>query len=1155
MMSSATATSPTDSNSELGLGNNIPSNLPIKTNIENILDTSIDKSPKFQSSSHIKPQVLPVVYIQAPAKLPFVTISKPNSTNVIVKSVPPIQLSNLSTSLSNKPISSLPVPSSQSVLLSNAGNSLKSQQIVIQKSGGITNAYLTMIKPVTNLGTYGDSSQTSQIHVPTTASPYFQSSVCQKYVIASLPKSETSSTQTTTTNSVQSKLAFMPLTLPTKTTEPSFNNLKVVNPVLKFKIADGKLQSTENNAPITVMCDSNSVSSCSESSNESKLICTEVIDLDSPVKDEKSSDIDVTISKSSEHKLDLCVKKSRDPKFSQHGVSILKKNFSFGRDSSFHSSRSTPKSDSISDLTLQRDVMVTKPSTGTEETIILSEPKITPTVSHKSGRRKSNFCFRKDFDDIPIQFFDSRDDLEKSLANNDISLTKAGKPDPEFSAKNDEDDIEIKIIKDEVDRTDINMNDNVDILKMIKWDNGVGILPGSELKFTINEFNMIEYLTDTEYNKIIETKTQIKPKEKIKDEFQEEMRCIECGCFGLPSDFISPKYCSYDCQDSGKQKTNKERESKYKKRKKTVVRKREIEETKVERDESESSDDNSSNDNSRDKLSYPWNCGKKGFSWAKYLEHMKAKASPVKLFKDAFPYNRNGFKTGMKLEGIDPSHPSHFCVLTVAEVQGYRMRLHFDGFSTNYDFWVNADSMDIFPMGWCEKYGHLLHPPPSFNPEEFNWLLYLKETKSAAAPKHLFANRAGNAICPNGFRVGMKLEAVDTKNNSSLICVATVRDMMDNRILVHFDSWDDIYDYWAEPTSPYIHPVGWCDQFGHRLTPPNDYPHPEDFTWDSYLRETKSVPAPVRAFKQKPPCGFKKGMKLECVDKRIPQLIRVATVEDVNNHRIKIHFDGWLDKYSYWVEDDSQDIHPAGWCQKTGHSLEPPLTPEDVYDFLECPTIGCKGQGHVLGAEKTTHSSVKDCPYADENLTGDRKVPDRLQSPDRFVEAVVPVSREPKEKPKARVGRPPKYNRIELKKSRDEENDEKKTVRKHKKRKLDLDPDVENRIMGLLQDIRDNSAEKESWVKHSKYLKYYAEFDLDPRHWSHAQVADFIESLPTGSDYADIFKQHEIDGEALLLLTQKDIVDILNIKLGPAIKLYSTIILLRQNIKNKYKSK
>lgn len=47
-----------------------------------------------------------------------------------------------------------------------------------------------------------------------------------------------------------------------------------------------------------------------------------------------------------------------------------------------------------------------------------------------------------------------------------------------------------------------------------------------------------------------------------------------------------------------------------------------------------------------------------------------------------------------------------------------------------------------------------------------------------------------------GFEVGMKLEAVD-RMNPSLICVATVTDVVDDRFLVHFDNWDDTYDYWS----------------------------------------------------------------------------------------------------------------------------------------------------------------------------------------------------------------------------------------------------------------------------------------------------------------------------------------------------------------------
>lgn len=84
------------------------------------------------------------------------------------------------------------------------------------------------------------------------------------------------------------------------------------------------------------------------------------------------------------------------------------------------------------------------------------------------------------------------------------------------------------------------------------------------------------------------------------------------------------------------------------------------------------------------------------------MEEEKAIAAPLKLFKEvrhahfiilslththtavqtcervlcvcasqhqSFPQSRNAFKVGMKLEGLDPCHPSLFCVLSVAEVR------------------------------------------------------------------------------------------------------------------------------------------------------------------------------------------------------------------------------------------------------------------------------------------------------------------------------------------------------------------------------------------------------------------------------------------------------------------------------------------------------
>ena len=75
------------------------------------------------------------------------------------------------------------------------------------------------------------------------------------------------------------------------------------------------------------------------------------------------------------------------------------------------------------------------------------------------------------------------------------------------------------------------------------------------------------------------------------------------------------------------------------------------------------------------------------------------------------------------------------------------------------------------------------------------------------------------SVTPNSFRPGMKLEAID-KQSTSLHCVATVVDVLGERILIHFDGWENIYDYWCDLSSPYIHPVGWCQENGKPISPP-----------------------------------------------------------------------------------------------------------------------------------------------------------------------------------------------------------------------------------------------------------------------------------------------------------------------------------------------
>ncbi|XP_074782320.1 lethal(3)malignant brain tumor-like protein 3 isoform X3 [Athene noctua] len=586
---------------------------------------------------------------------------------------------------------------------------------------------------------------------------------------------------------------------------------------------------------------------------------------------------------------------------------------------------------------------------------------------------------------------------------------------------------------------------------------------------------------------------------------------------------------------------------------------------------------------------------KKIWNWVSYLEEERMPAAPLKLFREyqSFPQGRNGFKVGMKLEGLDPDHPAQFCVLTVSEVQGYRMRLHFDGYPDCYDFWVNADSSNIHPVGWCEKTSHKLLPPKGFKEGEFNWTFYLKNCKAQAAPKSLFKTLS-TPMTPSGFRLGMKLEAVD-KKNPTLMCVATITDMVDNRLLIHFDNWDESYDYWCEASSPYIRPVGYCQETGTPLTIPPGYKASNTFSWVKYLEETNSQAAPARAFKLRPAHGFQVNMKLEVVDRRNPILIRVATIVDKDDYRIKIHFDGWDYNYDFWVDADSPDVHPVGWCAKTGHALQVPLGAVDRVGAVGqvCPTPGCHGIGHIKGPRYGTHYTSVGCPYSDVNLNRENFLQDRLsrekpspsnmqkakrlETPLPFLLGAEESSQEnsPQFRKSAQDSEKWYQNSVHSLSEQSEDNQEKGWIEEDsyadinakpkkleysdpyinfqmvKQESVEKDPDL-NFQQALHQSIfmpslASNPAHRLhfSWEKHCKLLPEVV--GLTAKHvakWTVEEVVNFIQRLPGCKEQASVFKEEQIDGDAFLLLNQTDIVKILGIKLGPALKIYNAILMV-----------
>lgn len=60
--------------------------------------------------------------------------------------------------------------------------------------------------------------------------------------------------------------------------------------------------------------------------------------------------------------------------------------------------------------------------------------------------------------------------------------------------------------------------------------------------------------------------------------------------------------------------------------------------------------------------------------------------------------------------------------------------------------------------------------------------------------------------------------------------------------------------------------------------------------------------------------------------------------------------------------------------------------------------------------------------------------------------------------------------------------------------------------------------------------------------WTVCEVSKFVEEVTNEALYGEMFRRQEMDGRALLMLTQAEILTIMRIKLGPAVKIYHAIL-------------
>eukprot|EP00106_Octopus_bimaculoides_P006140 XP_014773582.1 PREDICTED: MBT domain-containing protein 1-like isoform X1 [Octopus bimaculoides] len=358
--------------------------------------------------------------------------------------------------------------------------------------------------------------------------------------------------------------------------------------------------------------------------------------------------------------------------------------------------------------------------------------------------------------------------------------------------------------------------------------------------------------------------------------------------------------------------------------------------------------------------------------------------------------NDHKFKRGMHVEVVNKMCVSSMRVATIDEIVGGRLKLQYEGDETN-EFWCHFKSPLIHPVGWSQQVGHKLTASAEYKADCAVKLSTQNYDSNDATP-YMFRKEKDPPALSNSklsFEVGMKLEAIDPLNLSA-ICVASVNKVLKNNyLMIGIDgslaqNGSDWFCYHI--TSPCIFPVSFCEVNNLELTPPRGYK--SQFQWFEYLKETSSVAAPVRLFdKEIPKHKFKAGMKLEAVDLMEPSLICVGTVGRVVGRLLRIHFDGWENEYDQWVDCESPDLYPVGWCEIVSYPIEGPRIKETSATTLSASMANRKRRGKTQvykGPRKKRKSKLSTRPLNQNGSENLNSCPPHVQLTSEAVAAALP---------------------------------------------------------------------------------------------------------------------------------------------------------------------
>ncbi|XP_045768427.1 polycomb protein Sfmbt-like isoform X2 [Maniola jurtina] len=536
--------------------------------------------------------------------------------------------------------------------------------------------------------------------------------------------------------------------------------------------------------------------------------------------------------------------------------------------------------------------------------------------------------------------------------------------------------------------------------------------------------------------------------------------------------------------------------------------------------------------------------------WKKFLvkQLTDARTLPANFYTKLNDSLVSRFCIGSVMEVVDKNRISQVKVASVCEIIGKRLHVkYYDSSPEDNGFWCHEDSPLIHPVGWAFRVGHPLDAPQNYCQRVAAGRLM----PSDSTPE-MFYKYPSNE--PPLFSEGMKLEAIDPLNLSA-VCAATVMQILnEGYMMIRIDCYPadasgaDWFCY--HQRSPCIFPVGFALANNISMVPPAGFTA-EQFSWEEYLTRTGSRAANRALFAARGHVvshGFVAGMRLECADLMDPRLVCVATVARVVADLLKVHFDGWGSEYDQWLWAHSTDVYPVGWCRAVGHRLEGPLQPPPrvARRMPTRPNRRKRRQAKVIAPPppNTTEESSQNSDMGDtKSLSPPTSVSEvSADIEPRVEEPTLPVKMEIDVKMEAHTEPKPGPEPLE-------------------ERLTDVSQDVVDQVItptdasqGSNQIINPPSPETPVNSEDDKVIPRLVNTtvpldvlnSVDPENWTTADVAKFL-TVNDCQPYCINFSQ--ITGPMMLQLSKDEIIELLEMKVGPSLKIFDLIQQLKCKIK------